>query len=287
MSNKAKNFWLAFLPPIVILLIQTLVQWIGAEFVYVGSVASFDGGTFQEFYSDFEQMLTGSTYTSLTLLIYSIIAIAVFTPWWSKNRCGFESRRMSFKGFSPVKLVAGVVLFVIGAQIVSNYLVSLLSAAFPKALARYSQIMKRAGLEAASITPVMLIYSAVLGPIAEEFAFRGLSLGYFKKSLPSFALANILQALLFGLIHMNFIQGAYAFLLGLLFGYVAHRTGSLMVTIVLHICFNSSSFVLQALSPKAINAGAFIAFATLVLSMMAVYIGLVLLISSQPLAKEK
>ena len=76
-------------------------------------------------------------------------------------------------------------------------------------------------------------------------------------------------------------------MIGLLLGYVAHRTGSLLLSMVLHICFNSSSFILQAVSPKAINGGAFVAFATLVLAMMAVYIAIVLLISSQPIAKEK
>jgi len=275
---------MAFVPPIMILAIQSIVSWVGAMFLLMSKAITYRGDDTQKMAESFTSALSGSTFMSVSLLIYSIISILIFVPWWKKKRVTFDARGMSFRGFRIVRMVIGIILFVIGAQIVANYLVSFLSAVFPKELVRYSKLMKSAGLDRMSLTPVMAIYTAVLGPITEELAFRGLSLGYLKKSLPSFALANIVQALLFGFIHLNFIQGAYAFMIGLLLGYVAHRTGSLLLSMVLHICFNSSSFILQAVSPKAINGGAFVAFATLVLAMMAVYIAIVLLISSQPIA---
>ena len=281
---KGKNFCLAFLPPILILGIQSLVSMIAAGLTLLESASGTEPA---EAYQNYLAKVSDTDLVGITLLVYSIVAVAVFAPWWSKKRVTFESRRMSFRGFKIFRLIAGIVLFVVGAQIVCSFLLNFLGAAFPSQLEKYSKLMKESGLDLTGITPAMVIYSAVLGPIAEELAFRGLSLGYFKKALPSFALANICQALLFGLIHMNFLQGAYAFVVGLLLGYVAHKTGSLLLSIVLHICFNSSSFLLEAVSPKFINSGAFCAFAVLVLSMMAVYAALVLLISSQPMAKEK
>lgn len=278
---------MAFLAPILVLGIQTLVSVIGSYVMLAAKMVEAGGKLNKEVYTDLTRSLTDPNYLSVILLIYSVAAICIFAPWWSKKRVDFDFRTMSFRGFKAGRVIIGIVLFVLGAQITANYLVSFLSAIFPKELVRYSQIMKQAGLDMTSLTPVMAIYTAILGPIAEELAFRGLSLGYFKKSLPSFALANIMQALLFGFIHMNFIQGAYAFMIGLLLGYVAHRTGSLLLSIVLHICFNSSSFILQAVSPKAMNGGAFLAFATLVLAMMAVYAGIVMLVSAQPIAKER
>ena len=278
---------MAFLAPILVLGIQTLVSVIGSYVMLAAKMVEAGGKLNKEVYTDLTRSLTDPNYLSVILMIYSVAAICIFAPWWSKKRVDFDFRTMSFRGFKAGRVIIGIVLFVLGAQITANYLVSFLSAIFPKELVRYSQIMKQAGLDMTSLTPVMAIYTAILGPIAEELAFRGLSLGYFKKSLPSFALANIMQALLFGFIHMNFIQGAYAFMIGLLLGYVAHRTGSLLLSIVLHICFNSSSFILQAVSPKAMNGGAFLAFATLVLAMMAVYAGIVMLVSAQPIAKER
>ncbi|MFQ7713992.1 MAG: type II CAAX prenyl endopeptidase Rce1 family protein [Agathobacter rectalis] len=43
-----------------------------------------------------------------------------------------------------------------------------------------------------------------------------------RKALP-FALANLMQAALFGLFHLNWIQGIYAFALGIVLGYVRTR----------------------------------------------------------------
>ena len=285
MSNKGKNLLFGILPPICVFVLQSLMSVIVAEFMFVYQGATFAGGDYTDFYKQMTAQLTGKTYTTVTLFAYSILALIVFGVWFSKKRCQFECRSMTLKGFRPVFMIIGVILFVLGAQIISSFLVSLLSAAFPKEIAKYTAMLKRSGL-AGDIPPLMVIYSAVLGPISEELAFRGLSMGYFKKSM-TFAWANILQALLFGLIHGNSIQFVYAFLLGLLFGYIAHKTGSLLVTIILHICFNSCSFIIEALFPHALNGGAIMAFAILVLSMMAVYAGVILLVSSQPMAKEK
>lgn len=276
---------LGLLPPVCVIVLQNLASLITAEFLFVYKGAVFSGSSFTEFYTGFVKALTEKNNTSFTLFLYSIIALILYGCWWKRRRCSFGARSMSLKGFRPVFVIIGVILFVLGAQVVSNFLVSLVSAVFPKALAQYSRMLKASGLDG-DLPPLMIIYTAVLGPITEELAFRGLSLGYFQKSV-TFAWANIFQALLFGMIHGNLIQFVYAFLLGLLFGFIAHRTGSLLVTIILHVCFNSLSFVIEALFHHALGGGAIMAFGMLVLSMMAVYIGVVLLIASQPMAKEK
>ncbi|MDD6428553.1 MAG: type II CAAX endopeptidase family protein [Lachnospiraceae bacterium] len=285
MSNKGKNILLGILPTVVVFVLQNVISIIVAEFFFVYYGATFSGSSYDDLMKIFMKCFTGKGFYSVTLFIYSIFALVIFGAWFKRNRCSFECRSMSLKGFRPLMVIAGVILFVFGAQIISSFLVSLLSAAFPKELARYMKLLKTTGLSG-GITPLMLIYSAILGPISEELVFRGLTLGYFKKSM-SFFWANILQALLFGLIHGNLIQFVYAFLLGLMFGFIAHRTGSLLVTIILHISFNSLSFVIETMLPNALSGGAIVAFALLVLSMMGVYIGTILLIASQPMAKEK
>ena len=69
-----------------------------------------------------------------------------------------------------------------------------------------------------------------------------------KKCLPFWA-ANLLQALLFGIFHMNMIQGIYAFCLGLVLGYVCNRGGSIYYSILLHMLFNFWGTVLSGLIP--------------------------------------
>ncbi len=101
-------------------------------------------------------------------------------------------------------------------------------------------------------TPVTLpglvlyfILLAVLPPIFEEIAFRGILMQSLRRFGDGFAL--LISALLFGLFHLNMVQAPYAFLLGLWFGYLVLRTGSLRISMVLHACINLSAGVMSIL----------------------------------------
>ena len=98
----------------------------------------------------------------------------------------------------------------------------------------------------------MLLYSVLLAPVCEELIFRGTTMHLARRALP-FWLANTMQALLFGLFHMNWIQGIYAFALGLVLGYVCEKGGSIYYSILLHILFNLWGTVISTLLPDVGN----------------------------------
>ncbi|MCC7666078.1 CPBP family intramembrane glutamic endopeptidase [Liquorilactobacillus satsumensis] len=97
----------------------------------------------------------------------------------------------------------------------------------------------------------MLLYAALLGPLTEEIVFRG----YLLRSLAKYGneMAIIISAYMFGLYHANFVQTPFAFMVGLVFGYVALNYG-IKWSIGLHI-FNNFvlgdflTFVLRRLAP--------------------------------------
>ena len=60
-----------------------------------------------------------------------------------------------------------------------------------------------------------------------------------------FMAANILQAVLFGIYHMNLIQGIYAFVLGFILGYTAEYFHSIWAAVLLHAFVNGSAEVLS------------------------------------------
>lgn len=96
--------------------------------------------------------------------------------------------------------------------------------------------------------PGLVLYFAllaVLPPIFEEIAFRGILMQSLRRFGDGFAL--LISALLFGLFHLNMVQAPYAFLLGLWFGYLVLRTGSLRISMVLHACINLSAGVMSIL----------------------------------------
>ena len=61
------------------------------------------------------------------------------------------------------------------------------------------------------------------------------------------AAAIVLQAAIFGFMHMNWVQGCYAGAAGLIFGWVLVTTGKLRYTILLHFAFNAGSYLMTLL----------------------------------------
>ena len=100
-----------------------------------------------------------------------------------------------------------------------------------------------------------LISVSVMAPLFEEWLCRGLILrGLLQKSSPLTAI--VVSALIFAVIHMNPWQAIPAFCLGLLFGYVYYKTGSLKLTILMH-CVNNTMAALCSRIPEFKDAETF------------------------------
>lgn len=90
-----------------------------------------------------------------------------------------------------------------------------------------------------------LIFIAVLPAIMEEFAFRKVIFGLTRKH--GFYPAAILSSVCFGLMHQNFLQGIFAFGMGMIFCYIYEKTGRIWVTMLLHFANNAISVLLPHL----------------------------------------
>ena len=88
---------------------------------------------------------------------------------------------------------------------------------------------------------VTFIGTVILAPLVEEFAFRGVVLGSLRKY--GDGLAITLSALLFGLVHGNLRQIPFAFLSGLVLGFITVKSGSLWVSIIAHLFNNGVAFL--------------------------------------------
>lgn len=95
--------------------------------------------------------------------------------------------------------------------------------------------------------PVMLFMMGMFGPFSEEFVFRGVIFRGYKNSGSVFW-SIFWSALLFGLMHLNFNQAAYAIAIGILFGLLVEATGSLWSSVIAHMVFNSHQVCLMYLS---------------------------------------
>ena len=91
-----------------------------------------------------------------------------------------------------------------------------------------------------------VLTTVIFAPIFEEWLCRGMILrGLLQKTKPVWAIC--LSALVFALIHGNIWQGIPAFILGILFGYVYFRTGSLKMTMLMHLTNNAFAVITSRL----------------------------------------
>ncbi|AZZ60783.1 CPBP family intramembrane metalloprotease [Oenococcus sp. UCMA 16435] len=101
-----------------------------------------------------------------------------------------------------------------------------------------------------------LIFSMIVG-VTEEFAFRGLILGnllaYPKKDLLCYFSAILIQGFFFGGLHLvnldrqtfsvTFTQIIYASAIGIIFGVVYEKSGSIIITILAHALIDGLAFI--------------------------------------------
>ena len=103
---------------------------------------------------------------------------------------------------------------------------------------------------------ITLISVSVFAPLFEEWLCRGVVLrGLLAKNSPMTAIT--VSAAFFAIIHLNPWQAIPAFILGLLFGYVYYKTGSLKLTMLMH-CANNTMAAIFSRIPAFEEAESFI-----------------------------
>jgi CAAX protease family protein len=94
------------------------------------------------------------------------------------------------------------------------------------------------GLDALGMSFGMALFVICIMPgIWEEVAFRGLVQGTLQRSLGVRG-GIVLSAILFAIIHQNIISAPILLLMGLLLGWIRHRSGSLYPGMVVHFTHN-------------------------------------------------
>ncbi|MBU3106775.1 CPBP family intramembrane glutamic endopeptidase [Clostridium gasigenes] len=97
-----------------------------------------------------------------------------------------------------------------------------------------------------------ILVVGIVAPFAEELLFRGIIYKTLSKSM-SIPTVIIIQGVLFGIYHMNIVQGLYATLLGILFGYVTYKTKSLWPAIIMHMVNNTVSTIASSILGESLE----------------------------------
>jgi hypothetical protein len=239
--KKTGQFFFTFVPLLLTIGLQQLISFflMGISALCTGSYSTItgEGSLFGTLYD----LWISDYFNTSVMICYAIICIAIYGLWYYTKYDG--NYLPIWGGHVQPLMILGIVLLVPGLQYLSNYIVTFTAILFPHALDVYEDLIESAGLDS-SISFGMFLYSVILAPVSEELTFRGVTLRQAKKYLPFWA-ANLFQAVLFGVFHMNLIQGVYAFFLGLFLGYVCEKSGSIYYSILLHMLFNFWGTVLS------------------------------------------
>jgi len=171
--------------------------------------------------------------------------LACFLVLWDEMR----RRRISWPTLGswriePVTLLAPFLLTVLGVGALTSEGSNLFQAVFPKPAWITRTFPQLNDLASNPISgPLILV---VVAPLTEELICRGLILrGLLARISPWRAI--VVSALLFALVHLNPWQFATAFVIGLVFGWVYFRTGSLLLCMAGHALHNTLSLVATGL----------------------------------------
>lgn len=179
-----------------------------------------------------------------------LIVLVLFGIWYyfavveKEGIRKFVSRNV--RKISPVSVV-WVFLLAFGIVHATSVVFSIFAVISPETLEKYSEMMS--AVEDSSVF-WWIAGTLVLPPITEEIIFRGLILGYLRKAGMTFLLADLVQAVLFGIYHQNLIQGIYAAVLGLILGWLAKRYESIFVPVFLHFLYNMFGTALTELESR-------------------------------------
>jgi len=101
---------------------------------------------------------------------------------------------------------------------------------------------------------LLIITIVLLAPIGEELLFRGFLQKYLEIAWGDITKAILLSSLFFAAIHFNPYWLIQIYLLGVLLGYIAWQTQSVVSSIIFHIIINASSLLFTFLGESAESA---------------------------------
>ena len=177
------------------------------------------------------------------LIILSVVSATISFIWCVilYRHSGWRDDNIDYRRVFSANNTAYIFASGIGGCVVLSTVLSILMSIKPSVFTNYNSLMENLDMGNGALT---MVYVLIIGPISEELIFRGAIFDRFRL-VYSFWIANALQALLFGVYHMNIIQGIYAFLLGMLLGMISYATGSIIASIAAHIIFNATTYLLQ------------------------------------------
>jgi len=185
--------------------------------------------------------LSGTFNLSLNMVV-QILTIAVCLPIYLYNRKHYYSKP---KTKPSIKLIIFSICFVLLISVPLDYLLTYIKNNFlgETKLDLVNQLISDANIY------ITILSASILAPIVEELMLRGLTLNK-ALSRTNTITAILISSIIFGILHMNVIQGIFAFLIGIPLALVFIKTKSIIPCILCHLANNLIAVFQMDISSK-------------------------------------
>lgn len=190
-----------------------------------------------DFTSKDQALMAISKYQVILGQLLRLALIFLYLKIRNKNHSN-KSLKINYRGFSADSWK--MIVIGLGVAGFGNYIVSFLLAiighlpSIGNTLEQFNQAFQ---MTSKFDFLLMLVGVVILAPISEEILFRGI---VFEKLKSSFylELSIILSGLIFGIYHMNILQGINTFIMGIVLAYVYYYRKNIVDSILIHMVNN-------------------------------------------------
>jgi len=241
------TIWRAFMLLIYVTFIKTIIEvTVGiASGAYLGIYAAITNQNFDNLFAELTNTINLATVTISDLMLISILLYSMrkrrIIPISFKEalsrRPGIKFSGLAILGVFAVSLVGGLV---------TQGIISIFNAEIPESIQSMMEVESVFTFE----TLLTFIAVVIAAPLFEEFLLRKIMMdGLLKNYKPLTVIVT--TAVFFAVFHMNLVQGAYTFFLGLYLAYIYYLTGSFWLVTIIH-SVNNLYAVLVRLVPEAV-----------------------------------
>lgn len=247
--------------------LQIMVGYVGVAAAMTAYMLQTGGDVMYALYDVLNIMTDGVYMTTLTVvatLVSAIFSVPAYWLIWGRKKTA-EDRQYFKEKVLKVKPFAMIVIASCGLYYLAILIVAVIAVASPATMEEYNGMMETA-LGGSQI--LAAVAAVLLAPVNEECIMRGLVLRNLQRFF-SAPVVIIIQAVLFGVFHANWVQGLYVLPIGAALGYVAIKSRSVVPCIFMHLFYNALYFVVGML-PMFCQTGIF-AVGVVVVSAAAVW----------------
>ncbi len=223
-NDSSSIAWWCFWPGLVYLGISLVIGAIFGIFygVYLGMNGIIE---FEDIMSELAKVIMPVN------IVTQVLGVAVYLPVFLHMK-----KKALPKVTKKVKWSTWIwsLLFFLGISVLSDQIIQLISKVFfseGSSLDMITEMIMGGSLWAAIISTV------IMAPFMEELMVRGLSLNKLLSGTDT-KKAIIISAVIFGVIHLNLLQGLNAFVLGIILAMIYIKTRSIILCMVCHAANN-------------------------------------------------